>query len=48
MSAQNLLQNLIVMFVLLALFILIYCRMTGKTLLDIIKEVRDGFKTEDE
>jgi hypothetical protein len=46
MWQENLLNNLIVIFVLLALAIIAYCKIRNKTLLDVIKEVREGFNGE--
>jgi hypothetical protein len=40
--ANNLMDNLIVIFILVALFVIIYCKVTNKTLLDIIKEIKGG------
>lgn len=37
----NLFENLLVVGILLALFILAYCKWTGKTLTDVYREVRD-------
>jgi len=46
MWQENLFNNLIVVFVLLSLFIIIYCKVTHKTLLDIIKELKEGLSNE--
>ncbi|KKM69147.1 hypothetical protein LCGC14_1453770 [marine sediment metagenome] len=40
-----LLDNLITMFILLTLVFLIYSKMTGKTLPEIVKEVREVFSS---
>jgi Na+/melibiose symporter-like transporter len=41
-------DNLLVAFILITLFIMIYCKITNKTLTDVIKEIRDGFGGADE
>lgn len=48
MTAENLFSNLLTVFILLILFIIIYCKMTNKTLTDIVREIRDIFKQEEE
>ena len=40
MWQQNLLNNLIVVSILLALGVIIYCKVTNKSLLDVFKEVK--------
>jgi len=42
----NLLNNLIVVFVLLMLGVIIYCRVTGRTIGDLIKEIMEARKYE--
>jgi hypothetical protein len=44
--ATALFQNLLVVFILLSLFIIIYCKMTGKTIKDIILDIRGGLTAE--
>ena len=43
---QNLFNNLIVIFVLLALFIIIYCKIKGQTLLDVFRDIREAVSPE--
>lgn len=43
---QNLFDNLLVVFILLSLVLIIYCKVTGRKLLDLIKDLRGGFKDE--
>lgn len=45
MWKENLFQNLLVVIILLSLAIIIYCRVTGKSLIDVIKEIREGFSS---
>jgi len=40
-NAQNLFDNLIVVVVLLVLGLMIYCKVTGKTIKEIIMDIRD-------
>ena len=42
---ENLFQNLLTSSILLTLALIIYCKMAKKTLLDLIKEIREGFST---
>lgn len=44
MGVENLTQNLITVFVLLGLFILVYLRMTNKTIPDMIKDIRESLR----
>lgn len=37
---ENLFSNLLVIFILLALAIIIYCRVTGKTMLDVFRDIK--------
>lgn len=46
--AENLLQNLITVGVLLIIFILIYCKMTGKTLMDLFFGIKDALSSRGE
>lgn len=49
MIADNLYSNLLAVGVLLALFIIIYCKITKKSLVDLFKELKDGlFKPKEE
>ncbi len=48
MYAENLFNNLIVIFVLISLAVIIYCKMMNKTLLDVIKELREGFSPDEQ
>lgn len=43
---KNLFENLLVFFILFSIFLIIYCRVTGKTLMDIIRDIRGGFESE--
>jgi hypothetical protein len=43
MWQENLMSNLLVIFVLLALFIIIYTKIKNVTLLEMIREIRGGF-----
>jgi len=43
---NNLMSNLIVFFVLGSLVVIIYCRVTGKTLKDLILDIRGGMADE--
>lgn len=40
---DNLLSNLLVLFILFALFVIIYCRMKNVTLLQLIKDLKEAF-----
>ena len=46
MWQQNLLSNLLTVGILLALAIIIYCKVTKKTLVDLIRELRELKKDE--
>lgn len=41
-GTENLFGNLLTAFILLALFIILYCKMTNKTLRDMIVEIKEG------
>ena len=41
-------DNLLVAGILISLVIIIYCKVTKKTLFDVIREIREGVSTEDE
>lgn len=43
MWQQNLMSNLLVVFVLLALFIIVYTKIKQITLMEMIREIRGGF-----
>ena len=43
---NNLFGNLLVIFILFSIFVIIYCKVKNKTLLDVIRELREGFKIE--
>jgi len=43
----NLFENLLVVFIMVSLVLLIYCKMTKKTLLDVIREIKEAL-AEDE
>lgn len=45
---QNLMNNLIVVIVLGGIFVILYCRVKNQTLLDIIKDLREGMSPKDE
>jgi hypothetical protein len=45
--ANNLFSNLLVAFILLSLFVIIYCKVKNKTLLDVIREIREGLSVEE-
>jgi hypothetical protein len=38
---ENLFNNLLVAFILIALFAIIYCKVTNKTITDLLKEILD-------
>jgi len=40
---NNLFSNLLTFFIIGFLFAIIYCRVTGKTLGEMIREIREGF-----
>lgn len=42
MAAENLFGNLLTAFIIISLFVIIYCKMTNKTLKDVILEVKEG------
>jgi hypothetical protein len=46
MAVENLFNNLLVVGILFAVFTIIYCKVTNKTLRDMIMEIREGFKTD--
>ena len=46
MWQENLFQNLLVIFILTTLAAIVYIKITGKTLGDLIREIREGFTTE--
>lgn len=46
--AENLFENLLVVGVLFTLFILVYTKITGKTLIEIFREIRDAMRREEE
>jgi amino acid permease len=39
MWQDNLFSNLLVVFILVSIFLIIYCRVTGKTITEILKEI---------
>jgi hypothetical protein len=45
--SENLLNNLIVVFVLGALALIIYCKIKKQTIGEVIKDIRDGMKGEE-
>jgi hypothetical protein len=45
---ENLFQNLLVLAVLFAIFVLAYCKLTGKTLSELLVELKNGFKRKEE
>jgi len=45
---NNLFSNLLVLFILTVLFIIIYCKVTNKTLMDFFREVKGMFGGSDE
>lgn len=40
-------DNIITIFILLSLFILVYCKLTNKTLTDLYREIRDIFREQE-
>ena len=40
--ANNLFENLLVVFILGSLILMIYCKMAKKTLTEVIREIREG------
>jgi len=46
MWQQNLIDNLIVIFILFALFIIGYCKIKNQTLLDVLKQIKQAFSNE--
>lgn len=48
MWKQNLFSNLLVVGILGSLAVIVYCKVTNKTLLELIKEIRGAFSQEDE
>lgn len=47
MWQQNLFNNLLVFFILSVLFFIIWAKVTGKTLPDLINEVREAFASKE-
>ena len=45
---NNLFANLLTAFIIIALFVIIYCRITNKTLTDVIREIREGINPTNE
>ncbi len=43
---QNLFSNLLTVFILFSLTLIVYLKMTRKTMVELIKEIREGFKDE--
>ncbi len=43
---SNLISNLIVFIILGSLMVIIYCKVSGKTLTDLIRDIRGGFEDE--
>lgn len=44
---ENLFQNLLVVFIFVILGVIIYCRVTHQTLLDLIREIREAFSDQE-
>ena len=44
--SENLFNNLIVAFVLIAIFTIVYCKVQKKTIGDIIKDLKEGMSSE--
>lgn len=42
---QNLAGNILAATIIVGLIVIIYCRVTNKTLVDVIREIREGFST---
>jgi hypothetical protein len=42
----NLFQNLLTLFILLVIFILVYCKLKNKSLVEVIQELREAIKGE--
>lgn len=41
---ENLFSNIITILVLFLIFVIVYCKMTGSSLLDIFRDIRDIFR----
>ena len=46
MWQENLLNNLIVIFVLIAIFLIIYCKISKKTIGEVIKDIKGAISNE--
>lgn len=44
---NNLFSNLLTAFIIVAIFAILYCRITNKTLTDLIREIRYGITTQE-
>ncbi len=42
-SGENLFSNFLTVIILLGLFLIVYAKITNKTLVDIIRDLREGF-----
>jgi len=47
-GTENLFGNLLTAFILFALFVIVYCKMTNKTLKDVILEIKEGINPTNE
>jgi len=45
---ENLFNNLLVSGILIGLLVIIYCKVRNQTLLDVIKDIKEGFASQDE
>ncbi len=43
---ENLISNLIVFIILGSIMVIVYCKVSGKTLTDLIRDIREGFSDE--
>jgi len=43
MWQDNLFNNLLVLFIIVSLIIIIYCKVTNKTISDLIKDIKEAF-----
>jgi len=48
MWQDNLFNNLLVLFIIVSLIIIIYCKVTNKTISDLIKDIKEAFTTNEQ
>jgi hypothetical protein len=44
MWRENLFSNLLVLFIITSLFVIIYCKIKDVTLMELIKDIREGLR----